>query len=413
VSFTDGWLTGDDQTFVRDLTNPAELADFEQRLKALVALGVDGFKGDRGDEVNLEPDRLIGGSGVQLQDEYPLLFARAATAALQSARGPDFATLFRSFVPGSSTVLPGVVGPDQEQTFDGLQDSIRAAQTSGVAGDPVWGSDIGGYQGGAALTSNVFVRWAQFAALTPIFEVGGAGANATFWDLGTSAVDGFRNAATLHYELVPYLYELAHEASQTGAPIVRPLGLVWPNDARAWSHDLEFAVGDALLAAPLTSDATTSNVYLPAGTWFDFFSGRRLAGGRTAARSSGPDDFPLYVRGGTALGDNFRAPSLWPVAWSADDLLRSDRQGWLVATQPGTTAVARDRSSTLTAATASDGSVRLRVTGALANEQVRVLSPTLLCSSAPRTRVTHLGGSTYVAVDGSPATLQLALEPCS
>jgi alpha-D-xyloside xylohydrolase len=410
--YPDGWLTGDDQTYVRDLTNPAELADFEQRLRALVALGVDGFKGDRADEVNLEPDRLAGGSGVQLQDEYPLLYARAATAALRSAHGASFATLFRSFVPGSSAVLPGVLGPDQPQTFDGLTGSIRAVQTAGVAGDPVWGSDVGGYQGGT-LTPTLFVRWAQFAALTPIFEVGGAGVNATFWDLGAAAVDGLRRAAQLHYELVPYLYELAREASKTGMPIVRPLGLTWPGYARAWSHDLEFTVGDALLAAPVTSNAAATSVYLPAGTWIDFFTGKAVAGGRIVTRASGPDDFPLYVRAGSAVADNFRTPSLWSSAWSADDLLRSDRQGWLVAPTPGATATARDRSSTLTASTAADGGVQIVVTHALAQEQLRVVAATPLCGAAPHAQVTHQGTSTYVAVDGAPSTLRLALRPCS
>ena len=401
--YPDGWLTGDDQTYVRDLTNPAELADFEQRLTALVQLGVDGFKGDRGDEVNLEPDNLVGGSGVRLQDEYPLLFARAATTALRSVHGSDFATLFRSFVPGSSAVLPGVVGPDEPQTYDGLVDSIRAAQTAGVAGDPDWGTDIGGYQGGT-LTPTVFVRWAQFAALTPIFEVGGSGANATFWDLGAAAVDGFRAAATLHYELVPYLYELATEASHDGNPVVRPLGLTWPTDAQAWSHDLEFTVGDALLAAPLTSDATTSRVYLPAGTWFDFFTGKEYTGGRTVARTSGANDFPLYVRAGTALADNFRSPSLWPTPWATDDLLRTDRQGWLVAAAPGTTATARDRGSVLTAQTAANGTVHVHIAHALAQEQLRIVARTPLCGAG----ATHQDGSTYVATTSADVTLR----PC-
>lgn len=405
--YPDGWLTGDDQIAVRDLTNPSELADFEQRLTALAQLGVDGFKGDRGDEVNLEADTLVGGSGTRLQDEYPLLFARAAAAALRSVHGSSFATLFRSFVPGSSAVLPGVVGPDEPQTYGGLESSIRAAQTAGVAGDPVWGTDTGGYQGGT-LTATVFVRWAQFSALTPIFEVGGAGANATFWDLGTAAVDGFRAAATLHYELVPYLYELASESSRDGLPVVRPLGLTWPGDGRAWSHDLEFTVGGALLAAPLTSDAATSGVYLPGGSWFDFFTGRQYAGGRTIARTSQPDDFPLYVRAGTALADNFRSPSLWPIPWSPDDLLRGDRQGWLVAVAPGATATARDRRTVLTAQTAANGAVHLHIAHALAQQQVRLVARSPLCGA----HVTHRGNSTYVAINRSPATVDLTLHRC-
>jgi len=251
-SVPDGYLTGNDEVFVRDLTNPGERRDFVNALRGLVDLGVDGFKGDRGDEVNLEPDELTGGPGTLLQNAYTRLYAQAAVDAFAARHGANFGALYRSFGYDAAPLLPGTVGPDEPQTSNGLEGAIRAAQTAGVTGATVWGSDVGGYSGGE-LTAGLFVRWAQFAALTPIFEVGGAGANATFWELGAAAVDGLRRAATLHYELVPYLYELATEAHATALPVIRPLGLGWPKDSAAWRHDLEFTIGRALLAAPVVS----------------------------------------------------------------------------------------------------------------------------------------------------------------
>jgi alpha-D-xyloside xylohydrolase len=79
----DGWMTGDDDYLVRDLTNPRERADFVRRVSALAALGVDGFKGDRGDEVDLEKNTLVGGPGVLLQNSYPLLYAKAVADAMK------------------------------------------------------------------------------------------------------------------------------------------------------------------------------------------------------------------------------------------------------------------------------------------------------------------------------------------
>ncbi|MDT4936615.1 MAG: alpha-D-xyloside xylohydrolase, partial [Pseudonocardiales bacterium] len=166
-NYPDGWLSGDDQTFVWDLTLPAARDSYISHLKALVDLGVDGFKGDRGDEVNLEPDRLAGGPGTVFQNLYPLLYDRATEAGLEARHGKNFATMSRSVVPGSSSVLPGFVGPDAEQSYNGLEAEIRAGQTAGIAGAPVWGSDVGGYAGGGPLTAGVFVRWAQFEALAP------------------------------------------------------------------------------------------------------------------------------------------------------------------------------------------------------------------------------------------------------
>jgi alpha-D-xyloside xylohydrolase len=428
-NYPDGWLTGDDQTFVRDLTLAPVRADFVQRLKRLVALGVDGFKGDRGDEVNLEPDQLAGGPGVREQNAYPLLYAKAAAAAFAPSRGSNFASLFRSFVPGSSAVLPGFVGPDAEQSFTGLDGEIRSAQNAGIAGAPVWGSDIGGYAGGT-LTSDLFVRWAQFAALTPIFEVGGAGRNATFWQLGPAAVRGFRAAATLHYELVPYLYSLARSASATGIPVVRPLGLTWPMDSRAWSADLEFTVGAAVLASPVDSPDATRRVYLPAGHWIDLFSGGVVQGGRVIARHNGPDDFPLYLRSGTAIPDAFRKPVIWRADWKPNDLLRPGRQGWLVAPAAHTTirSVA-DRGATLSAVVGDHDKVDITVGHALREEQFLIYAPHPACRasvagrqlrrfSVSSLRAARSGwaiwhGATVVKVSAAPATLHLSILQCT
>jgi Glycosyl hydrolases family 31 len=372
------WLGGDDETYVRDLTVPAARRSFVALLAKLVSLGVDGFKGDRGDEVNLEPRRLAGGPGTVEQNAFPLLYDEAAGVALRAAHGTRFATLFRSAVPGSSAVLPGFVGPDAEHSFDGLQGEIRAAQTAGVAGIPVWGSDIGGYTGGE-LSANLFVRWAQFAALTPIFEVGGDGPNATFWQLGKTAVTGFRDAARLHYELVPYLYSLASSASATGLPVVRALGLTWPEDDHAWSSDGEFTVGSDLLAAPIDQDSATSGVYLPKGRWVDLFSGSVFEGGKTITRSNGPYDFPLYLREGAAIPFDFREPVVWSDDWRTNDLLRADRQGWLVALADGEPLHSTpDRGSTLTSVSGG-GTATLTIHHALRQEQLRIFDAHAVC----------------------------------
>ena len=103
---------------------------------------------------------------------------------------------------------------------------------------------------------------------------------------------------------------------------MRPLGLTWPDDGHAWASSLELTVGDTLLAAPVTTDGSSSSVYLPAGTWIDVFTGARHTGGRSTTRASGAYDFPLYLRAGSALPFNSRSPGIWRDAWKADDLLR-------------------------------------------------------------------------------------------
>jgi hypothetical protein len=385
-----GWLTGDDDYYLRDLSNPAARADFVAHLSALAALGVDGFKGDRGDEVDLERLTLAAGPGEAFQDAYPRWYQQAVADAMRPYHR-QWASLFRTSVPGSAAIVPGFVGSDTEHTWNGLLAAVRMAQTAGVTGEAMWGADIGGYDVGT-LTPELFDRWAQFAALTPIFEVGGTGASAEFWQFGSDAVENFRAAATLHYELVPYLYELVREASVNGIPAVRALGLTWPNDAHVWTHETEFTVGDALLAAPIVDaaygDPAKTSVYLPAGTWIDFFTGRRYAGGRSIMRSSTPQDFPLFVRVGTALPYNFRQPEVWADPWRVDDLARAGREGWLVAPKLGVTATALSGSTRLVATEPSRSQIEIWLSGAEPEQQLLVLPDTPIC---------------HVTVNGVPA----------
>ena len=181
----------------------------------------------------------------------------------------------------------------------------------------MWGSDIGGYEGGGDVTPELLGRWAQFDALTPIFEVGGAGANARSGGLEPTRWSGSerqRRSITNSSRTSTTSPNVHREA---GCPPIRPLGLTWPGTVMSLgARDAEFTVGTSLLAAPVIVSATNGNiattkVYLPPGRWIDFFTGRRLTGGRTVTRSSGPDGFPLYVHEGSGFPRYLRLPAVW------------------------------------------------------------------------------------------------------
>ncbi len=229
------------------------------------------------------------------------------------------------------------------------------------------------------MTAEVFVRWAQFSAVSPIFEVGGIGRNATFWDFGARTVGLFRAAAVLHYELFPYLYGLARTAHVTGLPVLRPPALAAPRDPHAWSADLEALVGPDLLAAPVTSHGTEPSVYLPPGSWVDLASGLAVAGGGSFVRPTPLSELPLYLRSGSAIPFAARTPSLWPQRWPTDALTMPGRGGWLYAPAQGTTRE-RDAAFGRLRAVDSGSTVELELTDAPAQTQVLVAG-----SRAPRT----------------------------
>ena len=359
-----------------DLSSAPTVATFESSLRTLIGLGVDGFKADRGDEIDLELDQLAGGPGTTMHNLYPLLYARAVAAAVQaSGRQSDFATLFRAGAPGSSAVVPGFWAGDQPGSFVGLQQAIHDGLSAGVAGYPIWGSDTGGY--GATESAEVFVRWAEFSAVSPVFEVGGTGENATFWQYGTPTVNAFRSAAVLHYELFPYLYSLARAAHATGVPILRPLAFEYPTDPAAWTQDLEVLVGHDLLAAPVTSAAPAgahgtvqAPVYLPHGSWVDLATGAVDQGGAAFTRTTPLSQLPLFLRAGAAIPFAARAPLLWSKAWPTDALQVPGRGGWLYAPAPGRTKLQTPEFGSLTAKETARGTVSIAVEHAPRQTQI-------------------------------------------
>jgi alpha-D-xyloside xylohydrolase len=382
-----GWLIPG--TNYVDFTIPAARRHYVDQLTRVFRMGVDMAKMDRGEEHRLETAQLAGGSGASFYLRYPALYQSAVSEALRNVNGENFQTLVRAGAPGTAQVAHGIWGSDSFQTFPALRTELRYGTSESLTGHFAWGSDTGGIDpqppatAANSPTPTLFTRWAQFSAVSPVMEVGGAGLNATPWVYDADTVRRFRDAAILHYELFPYLYGLAKQAARTGVPLMRPVGYDYPADQTAWAQDQEFMIGPDLLAAPVTADRaeadgaagrpTPVSVYLPAGRWVDLYSGQVVDGGQTITRQASLEEFPLYLRAGAAIGFSSRVLG----AWGTNVLTKPGLSGWLYA--PGTgaaggaKAISADQGS-LTAATGTDGRIALRLRGAPAHAQVVVLA---------------------------------------
>ncbi len=382
-----GWLIPG--TNYIDFTIPAARQYYVDRLTELFRMGVSMTKEDRGEELRLETAQFAAGSGSDWYLRYPDLYQSAVSEALRNVNGDDFETLVRAGAPGTAQDTHGMWGSDTVQTFNGLRTEVRYGTSESLTGHFAWGSDTGGIDPMAPLnatnspTPSLFTRWSQFSAVSPVLEVGGAGLNATPWLYDQDTIHRFRDAVVLHYELFPYLYGLAVQASRTGVPILRTVGYNYPDDQQAWAQDQEVMLGPDLLAAPVTSDRAESDgaagnltpvdVYLPAGQWVDLYSGQVVQGGQTITRQTSLDEFPLYLRAGGAIGFNARTPNIWTDGWGTDDLSKPDLSGWMYAPSTGATSAVSSAPGHLTASTAG-GHVRLALTGATARAQVLVLA---------------------------------------
>jgi alpha-glucosidase/alpha-D-xyloside xylohydrolase len=108
--------------------------------------------------------------------------------------------------------------------------------------------------------------------------------------------------AELRYQLLSYNYTLAWEARATGMPMMRSMWLHHPTDPKVRSIGDQYLWGRDLLIAPVyKKGATTRDVYLPAGKWYDWWTGKLEAGGRSVQRAVDLATMPIYVRAGAII----------------------------------------------------------------------------------------------------------------
>jgi alpha-glucosidase/alpha-D-xyloside xylohydrolase len=281
--------------------------------RSVFALGVDGWWPDEGDALNT-PSRLVRNRlyweapQIDRPNERPYALHRNAYAGMQR---------YASFLWSG----------DVDSRWETLANHIPDAVNTCLSGIPYWGTDIGGFVPTAEYTGELYVRWFQFGAFNTLFRSHGRIWPLHLpwgWNIGQPSnlvmretptyhpdPDVFHNAQVepicrkylnLRYQLMPYLYSAVHECTQTGMPVIRALWLHYPGDATAVARGDEYLWGRDMLVAPVTEKGATSRkVYLPKGTWHDFWTNERQEGGKEVTRTVDLETTPLYVRGGAII----------------------------------------------------------------------------------------------------------------
>ena len=277
--------------------------------RPVLATGVDGWWPDEGDALNL-PSRLVRNrmyweaSQIDEPDRRPFALHRNGAAGMQR---------YGAFLWSG----------DVSSLWETLRNQVPIGINCGLTGIPYWGTDIGGFVPTAELTGELYVRWFQFGAFCTLFRSHGRVWTLRLpwgWNQGvpTPPVSNetplrapeseYHNAAVepicrkyleLRYRLMPYLYSAVRECTRTGMPPMRALWLHYPDDPAAVARGDQYLWGRDLLVAPVVEKgATARRVYLPRGTWHDFWTGERHEGGSEIARTVDIETLPLYVRAG-------------------------------------------------------------------------------------------------------------------
>ena len=286
-----------------DFSNPGVRAWWWSAHRELVRLGVAGWWLDGGEGPPAE-SALHGGSGTLLHNIYDR-FRHEAFAEGEALDRPDQRVflLCRSGAAGMQRFGASCWSGDVNNDFATLEAQIPLGLNTGVSGIPYWGTDVGGFFHPIPETGELYARWFQLGAFSPIFRSHGwVWREHVPWAHGSEVEAICRQYAELRYRLLPYTYTLAWQAHTRGLPLMRPMVMNYPDDPRVWGLGHQFLWGDDLLVAPVTrAGATAWPVYVPAGAWYDFWTGVRHEGPGGITVEAPLDRLPLLVRAGAIV----------------------------------------------------------------------------------------------------------------
>lgn len=281
-------------------------------------VGIDGFKTDGSEAVfGRDVTAADGRNGDELHNGYPNEYTGAYDDYVSSKTGGDGTIFSRAGTTGAQTNSIFWAG-DQASTFEAFREAVRAGISAGQSGVPFWAWDLAGFTGSFP-TSELYLRSTAQATFSPIMQYHSEKADPatsearTPWNVqartgDTSVIPTFRKFANIRMNLIPYLYTEAKNSSDTGLPMMQAMSIAYPGDATAAAKEQQYMFGRQLLVAPITTEgATSKDVYLPQGEWYDFFNGGRAQGAGTKTYYAGTDDIPVYARAGAIVPLNLNA----------------------------------------------------------------------------------------------------------
>jgi alpha-glucosidase (family GH31 glycosyl hydrolase) len=307
--------SGDGQPFVTqwwmgtgspiDFTSAAAEAWWRDQAKRVLALGVEGIKMDDGDGYYIPDDVVLsdGRSGASAAWALGGLHRLSLQRALDEVH-PDTGVLFGRSGWTSQHAVGHTWAGDQASDFWSLRVLVVATLAAACSGFSNWSHDVGGYLGHRLVErcpSELFVRWLQFGCFTPLMQAH-ARMKQEPWEYGDRVMDLYRAYVLLHEQLVPYVRAAAATAARTGLPIIRPLCLFDPSDARGWTITDSYGYGPALWVAPVLDDgAREREVPLPRGDWIETWSGSLVRGGSEVVVDAPLNRVPVWVRAGSIV----------------------------------------------------------------------------------------------------------------
>ena len=343
---------------VYDAYNPEARDIYWKHLTRLHNMDMDGWWMDstEPDHLDFKPEDMDTpthlGSFRKVRSAYPLLTVGGVYDNQRKVSSDKRVfILTRSAFIGQQRYGSNVWTGDVNSTWEMLRNQIPALLNFSLTGQPNCNSDIGGffanaYNGRVSAVYNpayreLYVRWMQFGAFTPMMRSHGADVPREVYLYGKSGepiYDALVSAIKLRYSLLPYIYSTSWQVTKNQYTPMRALMMDFAADKQTWNIDNEYMYGPAILVAPIVKAQYTpevirrsrtdedgwnreagdprvtalqsvdftkkheTSIYLPAGaTWYDFWNGTKHKGGETITRETTIDLIPLYIKAGSIL----------------------------------------------------------------------------------------------------------------
>jgi len=313
-------LHGTNPPTTGETVDSSHIQSYWQQHVPLIKAGIDAFWPDEGDWFNLF-ERI----------KRHQLYYQGHLSSTPKVRPWS---LQRNGYPGIAQWGGWVWSGDTDSSWKTLEAQIAVGINYSLSIGPYWGSDIGGFYPNNELTGELYARWHQFAAFCGSFRSHGRTWFTRLpwgWGLSDMGPREYSNTNTpipaddrrnilqsemnnpaiepvakkyseLRYQLMPYTYTLAREARDAGLPLMRAMWLHYPDDDVARGIGNQFMWGRDLIVAPVfTKGASSRQVYLPKGEWFDWWTNTKVSGGRTVSRDVDLATMPIYVRAGALV----------------------------------------------------------------------------------------------------------------
>lgn len=295
-----------------DFTNPKTRKWWEEKLKSYSDLGVQGFWNDMNEIAtwgHMLPENLEfdfdgkKGTSRKARNLYGFQMARSTfEAAKKLLNGKRPFNLTRSGFSGVQRYAAVWTG-DNVSYDEHMMLGVRMVNSLGLTGVAFTGYDVGGFVGEAS--TKLFARWIAIGAFSPFYR-GHTMINTKDsepWSFGEEVEQISRNYIRFRYQLLPYLYSLFYEASQTGMPVQRSLAIDHAHDHRVYNGQFQhqYLLGPFIMVAPVESTKEFVKVFFPEGDWYYLFDGKKYSGNQEVIIESPIHKLPVYVKGGAII----------------------------------------------------------------------------------------------------------------